>query len=191
MKTWKLFIIIFSIFYVVFGSSSCATGSNIKHSHDWDDWSITTLPSENTNGIETRICKNDTSHIEARDLTLSGFQNYFFGTWSNKEVVIKITNTEFSYDGQLHWPNCTFTITNANKILAINNHNDTIEDYSVGITISGPLVQKDVTENFIFIGEIGDIVSFDLFYNNIDQTKIGVRPRSIGSVSVDVFTKKQ
>ena len=191
MKTWKHFMTIFIIFNVVFGFTSCATGSNIKHTHDWGDWSITTLPTETTSGIETRICKNDPSHIETQNLTLTGFQNYFFGTWSNNDVVIMISNSEISYDGQLHWPDCTFTITNANQILTINNHNDTMEVYPVGITISGPLIQKNVTENFTFIGEIGDTESFDLFYNNSDQTKIGFRLSSIGSVSVSVFTKQQ
>lgn len=41
--------------------------------HDWNEWSVTVAATEEADGMETRICNNDASHIETR--TIPKLQN--------------------------------------------------------------------------------------------------------------------
>jgi uncharacterized protein YjdB len=40
----------------------------IESDHDWSDWSVTKSATESDEGLETRTCKNDSSHIETRSI---------------------------------------------------------------------------------------------------------------------------
>ena len=39
--------------------------------HDWGEWKVTTPATKNSEGVETRVCKNDPSHIETRKISLT------------------------------------------------------------------------------------------------------------------------
>ena len=36
--------------------------------HDWGEWTVTTPPTKDSMGVETRTCKRDTKHVETRDV---------------------------------------------------------------------------------------------------------------------------
>ena len=40
--------------------------------HEWGDWQVTTEPAPNKNGVRTRICKRDPSHVETEKIAASG-----------------------------------------------------------------------------------------------------------------------
>ena len=40
--------------------------------HEWGEWAVTTVPSCETNGEETRICKNDAAHTQTRIIASTG-----------------------------------------------------------------------------------------------------------------------
>ena len=46
--------------------------------HDWADWTTTTLPTCTTEGVETRVCQNDDSHVETRKVNALGHK---YGEW--------------------------------------------------------------------------------------------------------------
>ena len=40
--------------------------------HDWGDWQLTTPPTATEPGVETRVCKRDSSHVETREVAVTG-----------------------------------------------------------------------------------------------------------------------
>ena len=36
--------------------------------HDWGEWTVTTAATEEAEGVETRVCKNDKTHVETRSI---------------------------------------------------------------------------------------------------------------------------
>ena len=44
--------------------------------HNWGDWTVTTEPTCFSEGVETRVCANDATHIETRAIPATG--NHFF-----------------------------------------------------------------------------------------------------------------
>ncbi len=49
-----------------------------KLGHDWGPWRVTTAPTCTTAGVETRICKRDSSHVETNPLAALGHN---WGPW--------------------------------------------------------------------------------------------------------------
>ena len=41
----------------------------VSESHDWGEWKVTVPATESSEGVETRICKNDSSHTESRKIS--------------------------------------------------------------------------------------------------------------------------
>ena len=56
--------------------------------HDWGEWEVTTKPSCTSEGVETRVCKNDSSHVETKAIPAIGHD------WGEWEVTTKPTCTE-------------------------------------------------------------------------------------------------
>ena len=53
---------------VQYGSSIPAKG------HDWGDWEVATAPTCTEKGVETRVCANDSTHTETRDVEAKGHE---------------------------------------------------------------------------------------------------------------------
>ena len=57
-------------------SEVCANCGDVKAAkeeipalgHDWGEWAVTTEPTTEAEGVETRVCKNDASHTETRPI---------------------------------------------------------------------------------------------------------------------------
>ena len=58
--------------------------------HSWGEWTVTTAPSCTEKGVETRVCANDSTHKETRDVAAKGH------VWGY--------NTQ--YDAAAHWNHC-------------------------------------------------------------------------------------
>lgn len=44
--------------------------------HDWDEWFVTTPPTETENGEQKRVCRNDPAHYETQELPALGAPSY-------------------------------------------------------------------------------------------------------------------
>ena len=65
--------------YCTVCGAKIADGSVINASgHAWGDWVETTAPTCTANGIETRVCANDASHTETREVNAKG---HTWGDW--------------------------------------------------------------------------------------------------------------
>ena len=47
-----------------------------EHVHEWGEWEVTTPATETAEGVETRTCKNDSSHTETRKVAKLGVTRY-------------------------------------------------------------------------------------------------------------------
>lgn len=52
--------------------------------HDWGEWTVTTEPTCTEKGVETRVCKNDPTHTETRNVDAK--DHSYAGTWSHDET---------------------------------------------------------------------------------------------------------
>ncbi|MCL2771557.1 MAG: leucine-rich repeat domain-containing protein [Firmicutes bacterium] len=67
---------------------ACNNDNNNGHSHDWNEWVVTTIATCLTDGEETRTCKHDSSHIETRPIVALGHN------WDDWEITTSPTCTE-------------------------------------------------------------------------------------------------
>ena len=51
--------------------------------HDWGEWEVTKPATETEEGVETRVCKNDASHVETRPIAKSNGSGSENGTWAD------------------------------------------------------------------------------------------------------------
>jgi hypothetical protein len=69
MKTWKYYAIVSILGIIVFvvTFTACDNGTTeTTHTHQWENWQVTTEPTCTEVGIETRFCTLDSSHKETR-----------------------------------------------------------------------------------------------------------------------------
>jgi len=59
-----------------------------SHAHDWGEWIVATEPTETTNGIEIRTCKDDGSHTETRTAYATGTSGLIFELIGDNEYQV-------------------------------------------------------------------------------------------------------
>ena len=59
--------------------------------HDWGEWEVTTEATCDEAGVETRVCKNDETHVETREIPAKGHDH----------------GDEWKYDEENHWHECS------------------------------------------------------------------------------------
>ena len=59
--------------------------------HDWGEWTTTKEPTEDEKGLKTRVCRNDPSHIETKDIPATGHgkarysEEWVNGKWYDRD----------------------------------------------------------------------------------------------------------
>jgi hypothetical protein len=81
IKTFRKLISIAIILHLAFLLVACdISGYNPDYKsckHDWGDWVVITVHTETTDGLEERICKNDSAHIETRIIPATKYGEAF------------------------------------------------------------------------------------------------------------------
>ena len=106
--------------------------------HDWSEWEVTKPATENEDGIETRICKNDASHVENRGIN----------KFSHVHTLVKTDRVS---------PTCTedgceayWTCTECNKLFSDSNGKNEISNpmiiHATGHDWGEWIVTKPATE---------------------------------------------
>ena len=139
MKTWKHFNVmaIVAIIALAFVIIACDDGNKTTHIHDWGDWIETIPPTITEDGLETRICKSDPSHQETRPI--NALAKPLFGTWVDIESGGggRITLNTDLFKLEASDDSLIMKIDNPVWTIAINENEDTKEEYPSGYTLSG------------------------------------------------------
>jgi len=83
-NTTKRFIALNSLLFTAiitiafFANCKNDTDTPTQHTHDWGEWQVTTPPTCETEGVETRTCKTDATHTETRQVSALGHD---WGNW--------------------------------------------------------------------------------------------------------------
>jgi len=72
-RTTAFFIILSTVGAISLFFMSCSNPNNVtpdpcEFEHDWSEWAITTAPTCTENGVETRICRNNSTHTETQEI---------------------------------------------------------------------------------------------------------------------------
>lgn len=70
--------------------TGCPTDNETGHTHDWGEWVVTTAPTCTTEGVETRTCNINPTHVEARAVAIDPDAH----EWDGWEVKTAPTCTE-------------------------------------------------------------------------------------------------
>ena len=67
LRIKRTFIIVTTVLFVAFTALGLLACGGEKE-HDWGAWQVTTPATCVREGVETRVCKNDASHVETRKI---------------------------------------------------------------------------------------------------------------------------
>jgi len=123
--------------------------------HDWGEWKVVTEPTATTKGVEQRVCKHDSSHVETRGipaLSANGLVAYFDDD-TDKGDVVTYTDAkryEHIYTGAKVSPvivvqnngvtlteGTDYTVKYANNLNASTISSDPKKDKPATVTITG------------------------------------------------------
>jgi hypothetical protein len=176
MKNRKHYTIAGILAIIALALITCDDGNN-THTH-MGNWIITTFPTETANGVETRICTIDQTHIDTRSLTLATFQTYFYGKWiqdndsngyPNKDVnsylIIKADLIELNRTGLNTTANIRVWSVTENNYLS---YPDYAVDYPSGYGLESTIATSSNLES------VGSEGTFSIFIN-VDKNKLYFR----------------
>ena len=107
MKTWKQFGALAAILGIIAGFTACDNGNSIgddtTHIHQWGAW--TTTATCTADGVETRVCALDATHVETRPAAALGHD---WGAWT---VITPVTCTADGVETRLCNHDATHTET--------------------------------------------------------------------------------
>jgi hypothetical protein len=70
MRTWKQNTIFGILAIIVLAFTACSPEPDPTHTHQWGNWSVTKASTCTTEGIETRVCTLDATHIETKVIAI-------------------------------------------------------------------------------------------------------------------------
>lgn len=86
--------------------SVCGATSGDPLGHDWGDWQVTKEPAPNKDGVRTRVCKNDSSHVETEKIAASGKLLTKMTTKGKKALVITWTKMNEADGYEVYFTKC-------------------------------------------------------------------------------------
>ena len=93
--------------------------------HNWGDWEVTTASTCKTAGVETRVCKNDATHTQTRDVALD--PNNHTGEGTEVRDAVAAGCTTGGYTGDTYCLGCNTKIANGTVIDPLgHNYADTV-----------------------------------------------------------------
>ncbi len=126
--------------------ASLSTGETIPATgHNWGDWVVTTEPTCMSEGVETRTCKNDSSHTETRSVDIIDHTTELVGAVSPDWI-------RDGYTGNLVCTMCGEVIQEGEVIPAVGNGQD-ISLFISDPTYSGSLTAADLARVFLSLSD--------------------------------------
>jgi len=142
-------------------------GYEETHTHSWGSWSITKEPTKTTVGEAQRICNNDSTHIDTKELPMVTDET----VWTVGEYVAPTCDTNGSQTYISEYGVVIETIpAKGPSASAVLNTNGTLK-------IMGELSDSSVTEGITFISVYNKIKRMIHLKNatSLDQSNIGMK----------------